>query len=147
MCPNWPIRVICKPSEVNPDESCLLSCHKLEDSGHFVVPVIGNSETREDGLLRIEIREAGKGGSPSLHNFRCSFRFWNFANFFWQIVVQYKGWLFMNIHWNIFIFRSLPPRDVDMAVRLCLTLPDCFLYLFRLGSLITSQCSHNCWLS
>ena len=46
---NYPITESAKPSRVNPCKCCLLSCHKLEDSGHIVVPVIANIQT-EDGL-------------------------------------------------------------------------------------------------
>ena len=42
-----------KPSRVNPDECCLHSCHKLEDSGHFACgPSLSSPIQR--GRVRLE---------------------------------------------------------------------------------------------
>ena len=49
-----------------------------------------------------------------------------FEKFLWQSVVQYKGWLFMNIHWNISIFQYLSSPHI-----MTMTLPAYFLCLLR----------------
>ena len=93
----------------------------------LVVSVIANTE-------RVRLEDERVEDPPPFRTFVVLSDFETLQNFFLTDCGPIQG---VTIHeYSLKYFHS--------PISLLLTLLSCFLYLFRLGSLITSHCSHDC---